>query len=122
MPNEVLDFFDHSVSAPTSSAYIQQRKKILTEAWDFLFHLFEQANSPLSDISQYGFHIYACDGSDDNICRNPDDEETFIHEGEKGYKAIHINAPYQCFERQNSKKYVIFLSNLQLFHMFQTLP
>lgn len=27
MPNEVLDFFDHSVSAPTSSAFIQQRKR-----------------------------------------------------------------------------------------------
>ena len=43
MPNEVLDFFDHSVSAPTSSAFIQQRKKILTQAWEFLFHSFEQA-------------------------------------------------------------------------------
>ena len=94
MPNEVLDFFDHAVSAPTSSAFIQQRKKILTEAWEFLFHSFEQACSPFSDISRYGFHIYACDGSDVNICRNPDDEETFIHEGEKGYNAIHINALY----------------------------
>lgn len=27
MPDEVLDFFDHSVSAPSSSAFIQQRKK-----------------------------------------------------------------------------------------------
>ena len=94
MPNEVLDFFDHSVSAPTSSAFIQQRKKILTDAWDFLFHSFEQACSPSSDITRYGYHIYACDGSDVNICRNPDDEETFIHEGEKGYNAIHINALY----------------------------
>ncbi|MDO5139034.1 MAG: IS4 family transposase [Oscillospiraceae bacterium] len=94
MPNEVLDFFDHSVNAPTSSAFIQQRKKILTEAWDFLYHSFEQACSYFSDITRYGYHIYACDGSDVNICRNPDDEETFIHEGEKGYNAIHINALY----------------------------
>ncbi len=94
MPNEVLDFFEHSVSAPTSSAFIQQRKKILTQAWEFLFHSFEQACSPFSGISRYGFHIYACDGSDVNICRNPDDEETFIHEGEIGYNAIHINALY----------------------------
>lgn len=94
MPNEVLDFFEHSVSAPTSSAFIQQRKKILTQAWEFLFHSFEQTCSPFSGISRYGFHIYACDGSDVNICRNPDDEETFIHEGEIGYNAIHINALY----------------------------
>ncbi len=94
LPNEILDFFDHSVSAPTSSAFIQQRKKILSEAWEFLFHSFEQACSPFSGISRYGFRIYACDGSDVDICRNPDDEETFIHEGEKGYNAIHINALY----------------------------
>ena len=94
MPNEVLDFFDHSVTVPTSSAFVQQRKKILTEAWDFLYHTFEQACSDFSNISRYGYHIYACDGSDVNICRNPDDEETFIHEGNKGYNAIHINALY----------------------------
>ena len=94
MPNEVLDFFDHSVIVPTSSAFVQQRKKILTEAWDFLYHTFEQACSDFSNISRYGYHIYACDGSDVNICRNPDDEETFIHEGNKGYNAIHINALY----------------------------
>lgn len=41
MPNEVLDFFDHSADVPTSSAFIQQRKKVLTEAWDYLYHLFE---------------------------------------------------------------------------------
>ena len=94
MPNEILDFFHHSLSAPTSSAFLQQRKKVLSEAWDFLYHSFEQACSPFSGISRYGFHIYACDGSDVNICRNPDDEETFIHEGERGYNAIHINALY----------------------------
>lgn len=94
MPNEVLDFFDHSVSAPTSSALIQQRQKILTEAWDYLYHSFVQACSSFSDVTRYGLHIYACDGSDVNIYRNPEDEETFIHEGEKGYNAIHINALY----------------------------
>ena len=94
MPNEVLDFFDHSADVPTSSAFIQQRKKVLTEAWDYLYHLFEQKCSPFSNLSRYGYRIYACDGSDVNIYRNPDDEETFIHEGERGYNAIHINALY----------------------------
>ena len=59
-----------------------------------MYHTFEQACSDFSNISRYGYHIYACDGSDVNICRNPDDEETFIHEGNKGYNAIHINALY----------------------------
>ncbi|MBP3802507.1 MAG: IS4 family transposase [Oribacterium sp.] len=94
MPNEVLDFFDHSITAPSASAFVQQRKKILTEAWDFLYHSFEQACSPLCDATSYSYHIFACDGSDVNISRDPDDEETFIHEGEKGYNALHLNAIY----------------------------
>lgn len=94
MPNEILDFFEHSVSAPSSSAFIQQRKKILTEAWAFLFHSFVHACSPFSDAAMFGYRVFAIDGSDVNIYRNPDDEETFIHEGERGYNAIHINALY----------------------------
>lgn len=39
LPNEVLDYFGHTLAAPSASAYIQQQK-ILTQAWDFLFHSF----------------------------------------------------------------------------------
>lgn len=94
MPNEILDFFDHSVLAPSSSAFVQQRKKVLTEAWEFLFHSFAQACSPFFGSPLFGHRIFAVDGSNVNICRNPDDEETFIHEGERGYNAIHVNALY----------------------------
>lgn len=94
LPNEILDFFDHSISAPSSSAFIQQRKKILTEAWEFLFQFFRQSSSPFAELTLHGYHIYAVDGSDVNISRNPKDDETFIHEGRHGYNAIHINALY----------------------------
>ena len=50
--------------------------------------------SELSDQLYHGYRLLACDGSDVNIARDPDDERTFIHEGEKGYNAIHINALY----------------------------
>ena len=46
-----------------------------------------------------------CDGSDVNISHNPADERTFIHEGEKGYNAIHINALYDI----TNKTYCDFL-------------
>ena len=82
MPNEILDFFQHSISAPSSSAFIQQRMKILTEAWDFLFHSFCQACDPFSRSALFGYRIFAVDGPNVNICRNPEDEETLIHEGE----------------------------------------
>ena len=37
LPNEVMDYFGHTIVAPTVSAYIQQRQKILTQGWAFLF-------------------------------------------------------------------------------------
>lgn len=94
LPNEVLDFWNHSLDAPTSSAFIQQREKILPEAFDFLFHLFCDETLGLQDRLHKGYRLVAADGSDADIYRNPNDGETFIHEGEKGYNAIHINACY----------------------------
>jgi len=94
LPNEVMDFFGHTLAAPSASAYIQQRQKILTEGWDFLFRSFADECSSLQRNTYRGYRLLACDGSDVNISHNPSDEETFIHEGEKGYNMIHINALY----------------------------
>lgn len=94
LPNEVLDFWNHSLDAPTSSAFIQQREKILPEAFDFLFHLFCDETLGMQNRLHKGYRLVAADGSDADIYRNPNDGETFIHEGEKGYNAIHINACY----------------------------
>lgn len=92
--NEILDFFEHSISAPSKSAFTQQRYKLQPEGWNFLFHSFVEQCYTLSDNLYLGYRLLACDGSDVNIARDPSDERTFIHEGEKGYNAIHINALY----------------------------
>lgn len=92
--NEILDFFEHSLSAPSKSAFTQQRYKLLPEGWDFLFHSVANRCHTLSDNLYNGYRLLACDGSDVNISRNPADERTFIREGVKGYNAIHINALY----------------------------
>lgn len=94
LPCEVLDLWGHSADAPTASALIQQRNKIMPEGFRFLFNHFSSSTLPLQERLHKGFRLVAVDGSDINIYRNPDDEETFIHEGEKGYNAIHINALY----------------------------
>lgn len=94
LPNEVMDYFGHTLEAPSASAYIQQREKILAEGWDFLFHSFVNECAVLPDHTYRGYRLLACDGSDVNISRNPLDAETFIHEGERGYNMIHINALY----------------------------
>lgn len=103
--NEILDFFEHSLSAPTKSAFTQQRYKLQPEGWDFLFHTFVDQCRALSDNLYHGYRLLACDGSDANISRNPADERTFIHEGERGYNAVHINALYDI----TNKTYCDFL-------------
>ena len=37
---ELMDFFDLDCAVPTSSAFIQQRAKIIPEAFEILFHHF----------------------------------------------------------------------------------
>ena len=94
LPNEVMDYFGHSIDSPTKSALVQQKYKFLAEGWDYLFHIFIQGCHDLHDNTWRGHRVLACDGSDANIAHNPADENTFIHEGQSGYNAIHINALY----------------------------
>ena len=94
LPNEVMDYFGHRVDSPAKSALVQQKCKVLPEAWDYLFHLFINGCRLLHDNTYREYRLLACDGSDANITRNPSDENTFIHEGCSSYNAIHINALY----------------------------
>lgn len=94
LPNEVMDYFGHTLNAPTASAFNQQRQKILKEGFEYLFHSFASDCQPFRNQLYHGYRLLACDGSDVNISRNPSDEETFIHKGEKGYNMIHLNALY----------------------------
>ena len=111
LPNEIIDYFGHTTDSPTVSAYIQQRGKILTAGWDYLFKLFTNECLSISNPLLKGYRLMACDGSDINIFRNSEDPESFIHEGESGYNAIHLNAlfdllscTYHDYDVQGKKK------------------
>lgn len=94
LPNETMDFFGHSITSPTKSAFVQARDKVTPEGWYFLFRDFHQQCSAFSNnLYREQYRLLACDGSDINIYRNPNDESTFIQEG-CGYNAIHLNALY----------------------------
>lgn len=99
LQNEVLDYFGHTSVTPSSSAFIQQRDKILPAAFQFLFHLFLEKAAPYCQRTYDGFFLIACDGSDVNVSRNPDDEETFIKEGERGYNQLHLNALFDLLNQ-----------------------
>jgi len=78
----------------TTSAFIQQRDKILPCAFEFLLHEFTRL---YADTKTYeGYRLLAADGSDLHIPTNPDDSETYYlsNPGGNGYNLLHLNAMY----------------------------
>lgn len=94
LSNELMEYFEHDLSGPTSSAFIQQRAKLAAEGIAFLFFHFNDVCRHFHDKTMDGYRLLAADGSDINIARNSDDGETFIKQGEKGYNQLHMNALY----------------------------
>ena len=75
LQKELLEMFRFNPDTATTSAFYQQRGKILPEALEFLFRDFNKA----FEIRQTyrGYRLLACDGNSLNIARNPDDQENY---------------------------------------------
>lgn len=100
LSKEILEYFQYDTDAASVSAFNQQRKKLMPEALEFLFHEF---NSTFSGEKKYqGYTLLACDGSDINIARNPDDKDTYFQStpDDKGFNQLHLNALYDVLERR----------------------
>ena len=100
LSKELLEYFCYDLGTVTASAFNQQRKKLLPEALEFLFHQF---NSSFPGKKKYqGYTLLACDGSDINISRNPEDKDTYFQStpNEKGFNQLHLNALYDVLERR----------------------
>jgi hypothetical protein len=94
LTNELMEYFDYDVNMPSSSAFIQQREKILPAAFEFLLKEF---TSSFKDLKTYeGYRLLAVDGSDLNICHNPNDVDTYFQSipNSKGFNQLHLNAMY----------------------------
>ena len=99
LKKELLDYFQFSVDTPSTSAFSQQRNKLLLETFPFLLHEF---NSLFPLQKNYnGYRLLACDGSDLNIPRNPKDADTYFQSlpTDKGFNQIHLNALYGLREK-----------------------
>ena len=97
---ELLEFFNYDPHSVTASAFVQQRSKILPEAFEFLFNEF---NSAFPAKNMYKDHrLIACDGSDLVIAANPDDKQNYYqtHENIKGYSMLHLDACYDLCNRR----------------------
>lgn len=76
LQKELLDHFEFSADTPSASAFSQQRDKLLSEAFSFLFYEFN-ARFPL-EKQHKGYRLLACDGSDLNIALNPQDTDSYL--------------------------------------------
>lgn len=92
--HELLTYFDSSKDTPTAAAFVQQRSKILPDAFETLFHSFSEQNNPHKMYKN--LRILAVDGSDLHIPTNPQDVDSYfakINE-QRPYNLLHLNALY----------------------------
>lgn len=92
--NELLKYCKYTPNVATSSAFVQQREKILPFAFEFLFHEFNQSFNRLK--THKGYRLLAVDGSALNIAHNPNDSSTYFQStpDTKGFNQLHLNAMY----------------------------
>ncbi|MBN1051303.1 MULTISPECIES: IS4 family transposase [unclassified Clostridium] len=89
---ELLEYFKYDVATATSSAFVQQRGKILPSALEYLFKAFTNSFDNYKTFN--GYRLLAADGSKLNIAHNPEDTDTYIkcQDNAKGFNVIHLNA------------------------------
>lgn len=96
---ELLEAQGYDVGTATSSAFVQQRGKILPAAFEELFHKFTQENQGPKDY--HGYRLLAEDGSALAIAADPKDLMTFWQRrpGDKACGLLHLNALYDLCNR-----------------------
>jgi len=96
---ELMEYFLYDLDTATSAAFVQQREKLLPEAFQFLFHKFTKAS--IASCTHNGYRLLAVDGSDLCISYNPKDLENHFPNGPKakGFNLLHLNAMYDLCSR-----------------------
>ncbi|TMV42394.1 IS4 family transposase, partial [Paenibacillus mesophilus] len=96
---ELLESQGYDVNTATTSAFVQQRNKILPSAVEFLFHEFTQSYTDIKDYR--GYRLLAVDGSDLHIATDSADTDTYFQSqpNTKGYNLLHLNAAYDLCNR-----------------------
>ncbi len=101
--DELYDLTDYSAT-PTSSAFVQQRGKLLSDAFRYIFESFNEKTYSSKDKLFKGYRLLAIDGSSVPISHNPDDENTYIRQvtkngtPAKGHNAFHLTASYDLLD------------------------
>lgn len=103
LTKEMLDYFSLKPDSPTSSAFIQQRAKIKTSAFEYVFRHFN--NTTAKQIKTFnGYRLLAIDGSDICIAANPDEPFNYFKckKDSTPYGLVHLNAMYDILNHTYS--------------------
>ena len=92
--DEMLDCLDFKKTPASVSALVQQRRKLLPEALEYLFREF--TNRCQKPKLYKGYRLLAVDGSDLQFTANPNDPMSYFPgvNGQKPYSFLHLNAFY----------------------------
>jgi len=98
LTTEILKHFDYSVDIASSSAFVQQRAKIHSEAFQSLFDLFVQNAD--TNKRYKGLRLIAADGSDIQIPTNPKHSDSYFpkENGRSAYSLLHLDAMYDLLQ------------------------
>lgn len=97
---ELYEYLGFEAQVATTSAFVQQRGKLLPEAFSFLFN---ELNSISQGNKLYkGYRLIAGDGSDLAIAADSNDTENYFQtrSDSKGYSKLHLNACYDLCNRK----------------------
>ncbi len=96
---EIMDSFNFSVSSPSVSAFVQQRSKLSSTAFETVFREFTQSVS--ASLLHKGYRLIAVDGSDLHTPTNKIETDSFYPgtNGQKPYNLMHLNALYDLKQK-----------------------
>ena len=96
---ELADYFRDTEDFATKSAFVQQRDKILPDAFKYLLHRFNELSS--DDKTYEGYHLYACDGTVVNVANNPENKETHVnsYRHSEGLNQYHVNTLFDLMNK-----------------------
>ena len=88
----LLGYFQNGIGTPSASAFVQQRKKLLPQAFEDLFHRF--TDSLTAGKKFQGYRLLAVDGTSLKSMSYPEDSDAYRPgtQRQHGWNLYHLNA------------------------------
>lgn len=99
--HELLKYFAYTSGTLSNSAFHQQRNKLLSETFPFLFWKFND-HYPFF-LYKKKYQLLACDGSSFTFTRNPKDQDSYFAPNGKttnGYNQVHVVALFDLLSKR----------------------